>query len=69
MRESRGLVDSLVGYIKNSIQEGKGEDKVRPENQHSSFVVANMLALSLCEFAVIYKVKTIFRWQLENYCY
>lgn len=41
MRESRGLVDSLVGYIENSIQEGKREDKVRPENQHSSFVLAN----------------------------
>ncbi|XP_052418036.1 plakophilin-3 isoform X1 [Carassius gibelio] len=27
MRETRGLVDSLVGYIKNSLQEGKGEDK------------------------------------------
>ncbi|XP_026123222.1 plakophilin-3 isoform X2 [Carassius auratus] len=27
MRETRGLVDSLVGYIENSLQEGKGEDK------------------------------------------
>ncbi|XP_026071229.1 plakophilin-3-like isoform X1 [Carassius auratus] len=27
MREMRGLVDSLVGYIENSLQEGKGEDK------------------------------------------
>ncbi|XP_067297026.1 plakophilin-3 isoform X1 [Pseudorasbora parva] len=27
MRETRGLVDSLVGYIENSQQEGKGEDK------------------------------------------
>ncbi|KAK1802204.1 hypothetical protein P4O66_021869, partial [Electrophorus voltai] len=27
MRETRGLVDSLVGYIQNSLQEGKTEDK------------------------------------------
>uniref|UniRef100_A0A8C1SM89 Plakophilin 3b n=1 Tax=Cyprinus carpio TaxID=7962 RepID=A0A8C1SM89_CYPCA len=27
MRETRGLVDSLVGYIENSLLEGKGEDK------------------------------------------
>lgn len=27
MRETRGLVDSLVGYIQNSLQEGKGENK------------------------------------------
>ncbi|KAM9493233.1 plakophilin-3 isoform 1-T2 [Clarias gariepinus] len=27
MRETRGLVDSLVGYIKNSLHEGKAEDK------------------------------------------
>ncbi|XP_076854685.1 plakophilin-3 [Brachyhypopomus gauderio] len=27
MRETRGLVDSLVGYIHNSLQEGKPEDK------------------------------------------
>lgn len=54
MRESRGLVDSLVGYIENSIQEGKGEDKVRPENQHSSCVLANILALSLCECGITY---------------
>ncbi|XP_017559028.1 plakophilin-3 isoform X1 [Pygocentrus nattereri] len=27
MRETRGLVDSLVGYIQNSLQEGKPEDK------------------------------------------
>ncbi|XP_051755985.1 plakophilin-3 isoform X1 [Ctenopharyngodon idella] len=27
MRETRGLVDSLVGYIENSLQEGKVEDK------------------------------------------
>ncbi|XP_043087698.1 plakophilin-3-like [Puntigrus tetrazona] len=27
MRETRGLIDSLVGYIENSLQEGKGEDK------------------------------------------
>ncbi|XP_066514360.1 plakophilin-3-like isoform X1 [Hoplias malabaricus] len=27
MRETRGLVDSLVGYIQNSLQEGKAEDK------------------------------------------
>ncbi|KAK9971691.1 hypothetical protein ABG768_025045 [Culter alburnus] len=27
MRETRGLVDSLVGYIENSLQEGKVDDK------------------------------------------
>ncbi|KAG9260871.1 plakophilin-3-like isoform X1 [Astyanax mexicanus] len=27
MRETRGLVDSLVGYIQNSLEEGKSEDK------------------------------------------
>uniref|UniRef100_A0A3B1KKH6 Plakophilin 3 n=1 Tax=Astyanax mexicanus TaxID=7994 RepID=A0A3B1KKH6_ASTMX len=27
MRETRGLVDSLVGYIQNSLEEGKYEDK------------------------------------------
>ncbi|MCJ8747295.1 hypothetical protein PDJAM_G00151780 [Pangasius djambal] len=27
MRDTRGLVDSLVGYIQNSLQEGKSEDK------------------------------------------
>ncbi|KAI4900041.1 hypothetical protein NFI96_028141 [Prochilodus magdalenae] len=27
MRETRGLVDSLVGYIENTLQEGKAEDK------------------------------------------
>lgn len=49
MRETRGLVDSLVGYIENSLQEGKVDDKVRPENQHSNVVLANMLALSRCD--------------------
>lgn len=33
MRETRGLVESLVGYIQNSLQEGKAEDKVSSENQ------------------------------------
>lgn len=28
MRETRGLVDSLVGYIQNSLQEGQTENKV-----------------------------------------
>lgn len=49
MRETRGLVDSLVGYIENSLQEGKVDDKVRPENRHSNVVLANMLALSRCD--------------------
>lgn len=33
MRDTRGLVDSLVGYIQNSLQEGKAEDKVSSENE------------------------------------
>lgn len=49
MRETRGLVDSLVGYIENSLQEGKVDDKVRPENRHSNVVLAYMLALSRCD--------------------
>lgn len=32
MRETRGLVDSLVGYIQNSLDEGKVDDKVRKKN-------------------------------------
>lgn len=31
MRETNGLVDSLVGYIKASIEDSKAEDKVRQE--------------------------------------
>ncbi|MGH0173003.1 UNVERIFIED_CONTAM: hypothetical protein FKN15_077553 [Acipenser sinensis] len=30
MRECRGLVDSLVGYVQRSVETGKAEDKVRP---------------------------------------
>ena len=29
MREQSGLVDSLVCYIKNSLEDSKAEDKVR----------------------------------------
>lgn len=29
MRDMRGLVDSLVAYIQNSLQDEKAEDKVR----------------------------------------
>lgn len=31
MRETQGLVDSLVGYIKASLEDNKTEDKVRQE--------------------------------------
>lgn len=33
MRETNGLVDSLVGYIKASLDENKAEDKVRQEEE------------------------------------
>lgn len=33
MRDTRGLVDSLVEYIQNSLQEGKAEDKVSSESE------------------------------------
>lgn len=32
IRETHGLVDSLVGYIKASLEEGKAEDKVSHED-------------------------------------
>lgn len=31
MRETLGLVDSLVGYIKTCLEDNKSEDKVRYE--------------------------------------
>lgn len=33
MRETRGLVDSLVGYINSSLQEDKAQDKVRQDRE------------------------------------
>lgn len=34
MRETNGLVDSLVGYINTSLEESNAEDKVRQEEQY-----------------------------------
>ena len=31
MREMRGLVDSLVAYVKNALQEDNANDKVTPQ--------------------------------------
>ncbi len=45
MRETQGLVHSLVGYIKASCEDNKAEDKVRQENME--------LNLSCCSVQVL----------------
>lgn len=39
MREQSGLVDSLVCYIKNSLEDGKAEDKVRSNEMELNSIV------------------------------
>lgn len=56
MRETQGLVDSLVAYVKASLEENKAEDKVRQEEMQlnlnccfcSTQVMCIHLSLSMC---------------------
>lgn len=53
MRDTRGLVDSLIGYIQNSLQEGKAEDKV-------SFEILSALHKFLHFWSQVFKRKKSF---------
>lgn len=57
MRETQGLVDSLVGYIKASLDDNRTEDKVRQESMELNlccysardfFFICLFVCLSVC---------------------
>lgn len=48
MRETHGLVDSLVGYITSSLDENKAEDKVRQDEIETSVSVQPKACVFIC---------------------